>query len=332
MPELDHDQLRRRVVRHWPGSELTGLHRLPGGVSSLTFASVLRRPERPDTRVVLKVAPPGLAPVRNRDVLRQARILRLLGADGSVPVPEVLAEDDDSPPLFAMTLVPGQSYEPLLDVTAQPPSPSVVTARVLAAARALARLQKVPPPRERAIPVRDELDRWARLLDTVDPGIAPRHEQLYRELAARVPAPVAPCLSHGDYRLANMLFTGERLAAVIDWEIWSVGDPRADLAWLLMHTDPPHRFHEYRDEANVRAGRGMPSRAALLDAYQEVRGDDLPGLPWFLAYCHYKAAATLSVFVKRNRRSAAPEARLVTAAESLPGVIERGRDILAQST
>ncbi|WP_208025784.1 phosphotransferase family protein [Amycolatopsis acidicola] len=333
MPELDHDQVLQRVARCWPGATLSGLHRLPGGVSSLTFSSVLRRPDRPDTPVVVKVAPPGLAPVRNRDVLRQARILRLLDEDGSVPVPKVLAEDDGSPPLFVMTLVPGESYEPLLDAAAQPPSPGVVTARALAAARALARLQNVPAGRsgERAVPVREELDRWARLLDTVDPKIAPRHEKLYRELSGRAPAPVAPCLSHGDFRLANMLFTGERLTAVIDWEIWSVGDPRVDLAWLLMHTDPPHRFHAPRAEADVKAGSGMPSRAELLEAYQGIRPGAVADLPWFLAYSHYKTVSTLAVLIKRNRRLAEPEPHLETAAESLPDAVERGRRILAQS-
>ncbi|HVV07979.1 phosphotransferase family protein [Amycolatopsis sp.] len=330
MPELDQDQILRRAARQWPGATLDRLRRLPGGVSSLTFASVLRRPGKPGTPVVVKVAPPGLAPVRNRDVLRQAKILRLLGEEGAVPVPTVLTEDAGDPPLFVMTLAPGESYEPLLDVTPQPPPPSVVTARALAAARALARMRDFPPAKagERPVPVRAELDRWARLLDTVDPRIAPRHERLYRELAARPPAPMPPCLSHGDFRLANMLFTGERLTAVIDWEIWSAGDPRVDLAWLLMHTDPPHRFHDTRGEADVRAGSGMPSGAALLDAYRETRPGAVPDLPWFLAYSHYKTASTLSVFVKRNRRAAEPEPRLETAAASLPDVIERGREIL----
>ena len=284
--------------------------------------------------MVVKVAPPGLAPVRNRDVLRQARILRLLTSDGSVPVPTVLAEDDGSPPLFVMTLVPGESYEPLLDAAPRPPSPGVVTARALAAARALARLQNVPVEQtgERAVPVSAELDRWARLLDTVDPTIAPRHEKLYRELAARSPAPVAPCLSHGDFRLANMLFTGERLTAVIDWEIWTVGDPRVDLAWLLMHTDPPHRFHETRAEADVQAGSGMPTRDALLEAYRAIRPGVVPDLPWFSAYSHYKAVSTLAVLIKRNRRLARPEPHLETAAASLPDAIERGRRILARPT
>ena len=101
----------------------TDVQPLSGGASSLTYTAVLggsavlsgddRR------RVVVKVAPAGLAPVRNRDVLRQARLLRALGPT-AVPVPEVLWEDagdpPEVPPLFVMSFVEGTSLEPLFDL------------------------------------------------------------------------------------------------------------------------------------------------------------------------------------------------------------------------
>lgn len=320
---LDENELLARLRACWPGAGIGGLRRLQGGVSSLTFAATGKP-------IVIKVAPPGLPPVKNRDVLRQARILRLL-ADTGVPVPKVLFEDAAMPPLFAMSFEPGQSYEPHLDVTADPPAPDTITARALAAARTLARLQAVPPPAEEPVSLREELDRWARLLATVDDDIAPGHQELHERLAGGIPDPVVPTLVHGDYRLANMLFTGERLRAIIDWEIWSVGDPRTDLGWLLMHTDPAHRFHEQRGEADEKAGTGMPGRERLLAEYLAAGGERPAALGWFLAYCHYKTAATIAVFVKRNRRRADPDPQLVTAAASLAGVIERGHAVLVQS-
>ena len=69
-------------------------------------------------RAVVKVAPAGIPPVLNRDVLRQARLLRAL-AGTPVPVPEVLWEDagdpPEVPPLFVMSFVAGASLEPLFD-------------------------------------------------------------------------------------------------------------------------------------------------------------------------------------------------------------------------
>ncbi len=309
---------------------------LPGGVSSLTYRATLTRPERPDTAIVLKMAPPGLEPIRNRDVLRQARIIRLLGTAPGVRVPAILFEEDgtlERPPLFAMTLVDGQSYEPLLDVAGSPPGPDTVASRARAAAGMLARMQNLDPVAlgvgtDPVVPIAEELARWKRLLDTVDDDIAPRHAELHAALADRIPAPVAPTLLHGDYRLANMLFAGEDLTAIIDWEIWSVGDPRTDLAWLLMHTDPAHRFRQSRPAADLAAGTGMPSRGELLAAYRAERDVPAADLDWFLAYCYYKTASTMSVFVKRNRRRSDPDPALVVAAESLTAVVERGLAVL----
>jgi hypothetical protein len=70
---------------------------LPGGVSSLTYRATMTRPGQPDLGLVLKMAPPGLEPVRNRDVLRQARIIRLLGAAPGVRVPTIPFEEDGTP-------------------------------------------------------------------------------------------------------------------------------------------------------------------------------------------------------------------------------------------
>ena len=80
----------------------------------------------------------------------------------------------------------------------------------------------------------------------------------------RVPAQIAPTILHGDYRIGNMQFDGERLAAIIDWEIWSLGDPRTDLAWLLTWLDPVQRFYEQRSAADERAAEGLPTRAEML--------------------------------------------------------------------
>ncbi|TQC50135.1 phosphotransferase family protein [Rhodococcus sp. WS4] len=340
MTEFDVNSLTTRATRtagrRWPGAVVSAPSALPGGVSSLTYRATLTRPGLTDTGIVLKMAPPGLEPVRNRDVLRQARVIRLLASAPGVRVPSILFEEDgnaDRPPLFAMSLVDGQSYEPLLDVAGSPPDPGTVDVRARAAAGMLARMQNLDPVvlgvgDEPVVTVAEELGRWRRLLDTVDDDIAPRHAELHAALAERIPAAVAPTLLHGDYRLANMLFAGEDLAAIIDWEIWSVGDPRTDLAWLLMHTDPAHRFRRSRPAADAAAGVGMPSRTELLDAYRAEREVPLTDLDWFLAYCYYKTASTLSVFVKRNRRRSDPDPALAVAAESLAEVVERGLAVL----
>jgi aminoglycoside phosphotransferase (APT) family kinase protein len=317
------------------------LRRLEGGVSSLTYAAVVSG-EHGDQPIVVKFAPPGLAPVRNRDVLRQATMLdRLADLDG-FPVPRVLARDDGAPPseppMFAMELRPGDAYEPMLDVADQPPSAEDVCRRQHGAARALATLHSRSPESlgvdESPIPVEEELERWARLFSTVDPDIAVGHERPYERLAARVPAGAPPVVVHGDYRASNMLFRGPDLEAVIDWEIWSVGDPRVDLVWLLIHTDPAHTFFDPRGPADLEAGRLMPSADELFDTYLRTRRElgatdvDLEpvqrDLDWFRGWANYKVASTVSVIHKRDRKRAVPDSKIATAAARIGEVLAAG--------
>lgn len=324
------------------------LRRLEGGVSSLTYAAVLTDPVG-DRPVVLKVAPPGLEPVRNRDVLRQARILERLDGLSGFPVPAVLFQDPGAPPevppLFGMELRPGEAYEPLLDVSPEPPAAEIAGVRMRAAARALGRMHG-PTPADLGLSdepvsgVRDELDRWQRLFATVDADIAVGHEKLYDRLTQQVPASTGARLLHGDFRLANMLFRGRDLEAVIDWEIWSVGDPRADLAWLMMHARPAHVFHEDRSLQDVAAGSALPSPEELVAEYVEERRSagateaDLRAtgqhLDWFLAVCYYKTASTIAVIWKRERKRAEPDPKLVVADRHLDEVLRAGHEVLGR--
>jgi len=336
VPELDTDDLLARATRaareRWPGATLDALEPLEGGVSSLTYAARLAH-DGATERVVVKVAPPGLPPVRNRDVLRQARVLKALAGAEGVRVPEVLIEDAGSPPFFVMSFVEGESYEPMLDSASDPPSPEVVARRAHAAARMLARMHDVEPARvgladEPVLSPVDELDRWVQLYATVPEDLQHAQDDLRRRLVETAPRPHAARILHGDFRMGNMQFAGDRVAAIIDWEIWSVGDPRHDLAWLLTYVDPIQRFSDDRGEANVRAGAGMPSAEDLLQTYLRERPTDVFALPWFLAYARYKMASTTAALAKRNRRRPDPGPELELAASCLPDVIGRGLELL----
>ncbi len=97
---------------------------------------------------MLKVAPPGLEPVRNRDVARQARLMRALAGAPGVRVPTVYFEDDGAPPevspFHAMNVVPGECLEPIL--TEVPPDRlPLIPERAFGAARMLAALHRVEP-------------------------------------------------------------------------------------------------------------------------------------------------------------------------------------------
>src|SRR5438270_32723 len=106
------------------GSGLGPLNKLQGGSSSITYWADLAG--GPTPKVVLKVAPAGLEPTKNRDVLRQARIQRAL-QDTGVPCPLVLAEHPGAPPevppFFVMAFEQGECVEPnsLPEAESMPP-------------------------------------------------------------------------------------------------------------------------------------------------------------------------------------------------------------------
>jgi aminoglycoside phosphotransferase (APT) family kinase protein len=334
LPSRVRDAARQR----WPEAEVGPLSQLQGGISSLTYAATLDLAGEGDRRVVVKVAPPGLEPVRNRDVLRQARVMAALGGVPGVSVPEVLVTDVGSPPFFVMSFVPGEAYEPKWDVSDAPPTPAVVDVRARAAARMLARLQAVAPVsvgiEERALSLTEEIERWAALFATAGDDLRGNEATLRDALAARMPAELATGAArilHGDYRLGNMQFDGERLAAIIDWEIWSVGDPRTDLAWLMAFTDPVQQRAAQRDVLNQAAADAMPSSADLLAEYVDEAG--LGGAPadleWFMAFCYYKLGAAMSVLAKRNRRQDEPDPGLELAAQTLAPMLDRGLELVS---
>ncbi len=325
-------RVRAAVRDRWPEADIGELEPLPGGISSLTFAA----PVSGGIRVVVKVAPPGLAPVRNRDVLRQARVMAAVHGAAGVRVPAVLAQDAGSPPFFVMEFVEGEAYEPKWDVPASPPAPAVVDARARAAARMLARLQAVDPVdvglgAEPVLSPGDELERWAALYATAGDDLRGNERALARALGARVPEPVGgPRILHGDYRLGNMQFAGERLTALIDWEIWSLGDARHDLAWVMVFADPVQQRVRGRDAANAAAAAAMPPASALLAEYLGEAGLAEPpeDLPWFVALAYYKLGATMSVLAKRNRRAAEPDPGLELVVETTPPMLERALSLI----
>jgi aminoglycoside phosphotransferase (APT) family kinase protein len=295
------------------------LRPLPGGASSLTYAAVTASGDR----VVVKVAPAGVPPVRNRDVLRQARLLRAL-APTAVPVPEVVWEDGgdppEVPPLFAMTHVEGVSLEPLFDLDGDEDE-IVVAERMRNAARTMGVLHAIPVEPlglgvDSPAGSSEEIDRWCRTLETVEPALAPGWEGVADALRAGVPSAMPDAVVHGDFRLGNLLAVGSTITAVIDWEIWSVADPRIDVGWFLVNADPTtyRRPTRYVD--------ALPSRDELVARYSEALGARVPDLEWFEALACFKSVATWALIVKHNRRRTEPDEELEAMAPLLPHLLE----------
>lgn len=245
-------------------------------------------------------------------------------------VPEVLFEDPGSPPevppLFVMSFVPGDSLEPLFDLDGEEDE-ALVAERLRSACLLLASLDGIVPAEvglgdEPAVGLGEEIDRWVRLLETVDAALAPGWSEIAEALRSATIEPLAPAIVHGDFRLGNMLAVGGEVTALIDWEIWSLGDPRLDLGWFLINADP----ETYRRVSRY-AGR-LPTPAELAGLYAEALGRPVPELGFFEALACFKSTATWSLIVKHNRRRSSPDPELEAMAASLPRLLERARELL----
>ncbi len=318
------DPLLVQLAERLASRDVSALAPLPGGASSLTYVG--RCSDRP---VVVKVAPPGVRPIAHRDVLRQARAIRAL-APTPVPVPEVLFDDPgdppDVPPLFVMSRVDGTTCEPLFD-DANTGSKAVVAERFRNAAAAMAQLHRVEPGAvglgsEPVIGPSAEVQRWCRTLETVDPALVPGWRDVAAALESSTPLALPPAIVHGDFRLGNLLAVDDRITAVVDWEIWSVGDPRVDAGWFLINCDPT----TYRRPS--RYVNATPPLSELAAIYHEQLGRDVPELDWFQALACFKSAATWSLIVKHNRRRHSPDPDLEAMGSAVPGLLSRARELL----
>ena len=143
-----------------------------------------------------------------------------------------------------------------------------------------------------------QVGRWRRQFESYEaferwPGGAdiPGVTEIGGWLQERCPAGYAPGLMHGDYHLANVLFRndGPELAAIVDWELATVGDPLLDLAWLLTTWPRP----DDPTSMKIDPWDGFPDTYELFAAYAEKTDRDVKAMPWYLVLACYKLGILL---------------------------------------
>jgi aminoglycoside phosphotransferase (APT) family kinase protein len=318
-----------RLVASWrPGVAIGDVRPLEGGKSSLTYRVDLE----PGDPIVVKMAPPGLPPTRNRDVLRQARVQDAIAGTGRAPVAAVCFADagapPEVPPLYAMEYAAGESFEPLLDACEELPPAAIVHARQLAAARALAGLHSIEPATvgldgEPELTLADEVERWVRIFETVSDDLREGYGAPADALLAALPAPVPTTIVHGEYRLGNLLARDDEIVAIIDWELWTREDPRVDLSWFLSYLDADEQPSAIRATPP-----GMPSRAEVLAAYEEIAAAPVAALEWFDAHARFKMAAIAALVNKHNRRRERPDPKQEALVPVIGRLLEEAQRLL----
>jgi aminoglycoside phosphotransferase (APT) family kinase protein len=137
-----------------------------------------------------------------------------------------------------------------------------------------------------------QVDRWLAFLDAYKVRELPGLDEASDWLRRNRPAHHTAGIMHGDYQFANVMFTHggpARLAAIVDWEMTTIGDPLLDLAWCLLGYDGenPREGGFYLDM------RGMPTRSEVLEHYEKVSGLSTENIDYYLVLANWKFGIVL---------------------------------------
>lgn len=278
--------------------------RLAGGHSNLTY----RIDDAEGRRVVLRRPPEGELLPTAHDMGREHRLIEALGPT-DVPVPEALATCTDAAvigaPFYVMAHVDGVVLHTAADAEAAFDEPE--RARIgRDFVDVLARLHAVDPDAVGLGDLSRKEDYIARQLKTwwrqyeasrtaSDPLLGQVNEWLHGNIPEQGPARVV----HGDYRLGNTISSPDaRIAAVLDWEIATLGDPLADLGYVLATWPRPGDEHVATTSATSMAA-GFPERAELLATYESATGADLSSIDYYVAWANWKTACIVQGVYRR---------------------------------
>jgi len=309
---VDTEALRRYLALALPSPEAEvplAIERIRGGHSNETFYLT-----RGGERYVLRRPPRGPLLPTAHDVGREYRVLSAL-ADPYVPVPRPILFCDDAgvfgAPFYLMERVPG--------VVIRAKLPSAFAADEAARAGlgdalidALADLHAVD---WQAVGLGDfgkpqgyldrQLRRWIGQLDASRTRPLPDLDAVTEWLRDHLPESPAATIVHGDYRLDNLIYAPEppaRVLAIVDWEMATIGDPLADLGYLLSFwAEPDDPLFALADAAwRITAQPGFPTRAQLVARYAARTGRYMEHVSFYVALAIWKLAILLEGSYKRH--------------------------------
>jgi aminoglycoside phosphotransferase (APT) family kinase protein len=325
-----------------PGAEVT-VHRLAQGHSNLTYVVAAAGRE-----FILRRPPAGPLLPTAHDVVREYRVLDLLArSDVLVRVPQVVAVCDDESvlgaPFYLMDRAPGIVIRETLPAWLEPAAQHALG---LDLAAALAQIHRVPVApfiaaglgRESGYLER-QLRRWVGQREGIETAVAavggqaralPDYDAVRDWLRDHLPDEQAPAVVHGDYRLDNVIVSESSshagrppIVAVVDWEMATVGDPRADLGYLLSFWTEPGDDYPLRDL--ITTGPGFPTRAELIEEWERGTGRSAGDPTWFVTLAVWKLAVLLEASYHRHLAGTTDDPFFATLDVGVPDLLAHAR-------
>ncbi|MBY8858577.1 phosphotransferase family protein [Nocardia sp. CA2R105] len=322
--DVDRDVVDFAVVGKWmeeqglPGGQFEGVTALGGGTQN-----IMLRFTRAGRDYVLRRGPKHLRAKSNDVIRREARLLGALAGTG-VRAPEVIAACPDESVLGAVFYL----MEPIIGFNPQTELPELHAGDAeirrqmgLSAVEAIARLGALD---YRELGLEDygkpegflerQVPRWLAELDSYSanegyPG--PRIgdvERIGEWLERNRPARWEPGILHGDCHLANIMFRydGPQVAALVDWEMSTIGDPLLDLGWQLATRPEPGTAGAGLFGALGQRG-GLPTAEEMIAHYGKFSGRDLSDITWYTVLACFKLGIVLEGTHARAFAGKAPQ-------------------------
>jgi len=330
-PLLVLDRLEGFLDEHGLGEGPVRAERIgEGGGSNFSFLL-----ERGAERFVLRRPPRPPLPPSAHDMVREARLQLALAPHG-IRLPPILAVCEDESvlgvPFYVMGFLDGHVVtnslpaglddpaargrlgEELIDALVEVHGADVSAPALAAFARTGSYLER-------------QVRRFAQLWEINATREIAAVVEVGRRLADELPEPLPDTVVHGDYRLGNLMVERERpdhVQAVLDWEMGAIGDPRADLGYLLATYTEPGGGPSPLGVSPVTALEGFPTKADLVARYEERSGREIGQLGWFEALALWKAAVFCEAIYGRFTRGelGAEDGRAAAFEQAVPLMAE----------
>jgi aminoglycoside phosphotransferase (APT) family kinase protein len=336
-PTIDSASLERWMdAQQLPGKGAPlNARYISGGASNEIFELT-----RGDVRMALRKPPAKVPKGRNEIMLREYRVIHALnGTD--VPHPEGIAVCEDTSVLGSCFYIMGHvdGFTPMGDLP--PPfrdSPELRSDMAYQLVDGIARLGQVD---WRAAGLEGfgkpdgfldrQVDRWFAHLDKIKFRDLPGLDEAGAWLRDHTPKRFAPGIIHGDYQFANVMFhhgNEAKLAAIVDWEMATVGDPLLDLAWVLMSWPNPD---EDRSATGYVDFSGMPSREELMHYYANESGLPVEDIDYYIVLARFKMACVLEAGYARYVQGGADNPKMAYFGEVVLDMAKKAHELSCSS-
>jgi aminoglycoside phosphotransferase (APT) family kinase protein len=179
-----------------------------------------------------------------------------------------------------------------------------------------------------------QVDRWLHHLSAFAFRELPGLQDAAAWLRMHTPKEFRPGIIHGDYQFANVMFAHgapAKLAAIVDWEMATVGDPLLDLAWVLMSWPDPEERSESGSMTYVDY-EGMPTRAELTERYASLSGLPTHELDYYIVLARFKMAVVLEGGYARYVQGDADNPKMAAFGDVVLDMAKRAGELAATSS